>query len=72
MYNTHTVCGLTFRAVRYSRPIPHWRLQTPSGSVCEPGTAGLKGTTRKALWASLEDIARRAGAERVLAEWSTY
>lgn len=59
-----TVCGLTFEAVRFKRPIPHWRLRLPCGKVWEPGTAGIKGDSRRAMWDSLEYLASRIGSER--------
>lgn len=59
--NTRTIGGIEFEAIRQTRPTPHWRLKSlANGQIYASGTAGLDGSSRPKLWASLEDIHRRS------------
>lgn len=66
--NTHKVYGITFRAVKYERPIPHWRCQLPSGEILEAGV--LDPSSRPKMWAKLDDIAERIGETRFHSDFS--
>lgn len=68
--NTITLHGITFSAVRKLRPVNHWLLKNETtGEEYSSGTARLKSHSRPALWASLEDLAQRVGAERFMREF---
>ena len=59
MDNSKTILGLKFTAIRTMRPIPHWRVQIPSGEILDNGVAGFNGESRPKLWESIEYLAKR-------------
>lgn len=62
-----TVKGVDFEAVRFTVPIPHWRLKiVETVEVWQPGTGGIKGESVPKLIASVEDLAARSKTD---AEW---
>ena len=65
----HTLHGMTFEAIRFKAPLPHWRLKTPTGEILEPGAAGLDSSSRPKLFASLDYLAERVGKDRFLREF---
>ena len=61
----NVIGDIEFTAIRATRPIPHWKLRIdPTGEVWDSGVAGIDGSTRPKLWASLKDLFRHIGYER--------
>jgi len=58
---TFTVEGVTFEAVRYQIPIPHWRLRLPTGEILNPGTSGLSSESVPKMKADMEYLVKRFG-----------
>ncbi len=63
---TFEVGGLTFEAIRYHNPIPHWRLKIPSGEIYGAGTAGISNESVPKMKADLEYLLKRFGSEEFL------
>jgi len=59
-----TVGGHEFQANRHQHPIPHWRVQTPSGEEWSPGTAGISTESVPKMKADLEYLLSKIGEER--------
>ena len=64
------VGGLSFEAVRFTRPIPHWRLKVPSGDVWNDGAGGISNVSIPKMKADLEYALTRFGKERFIKEFS--
>lgn len=58
-----TIAGVELEAVRFERPVKHWRVKVvPTGVVIEAGV--FKGSSRPVMWEDIEYRARRFGEER--------
>ena len=64
------VGGLAFTAVKYTHPIPHWRLKVPSGEVWNDGAGGISNVSIPKMKADLEYALSRFGKERFVKEFS--
>ena len=62
--NIKVIGGIEFTAVRFAKPIPHWRLQLPSGEILEAGASSLDSRSRPKLFESVEYLMQRLGEER--------
>ena len=68
MNNTKEIGGITFTAVRFSKPCPHWRVKLPNGVVM--GSGVFDGRSRPKLFASIEDSFERCCRHHGANHWA--
>lgn len=65
--NRKVIAGVEIEAIRMLRPLPHWRAKVvATGYLYQAGV--FKSDSRPHLFQSIEDTARRIGAERFAKE----
>jgi hypothetical protein len=61
--NYKTIAGVEFEAIRFDRPVKHWRPKViKTGEII--GVCVFKGDSRPKLWADMERACKIIGSER--------